>query len=163
MPLPRASATATETAGTEAAPSQVYVHVAGQVGDPGLIHLDDGARVATAIEKAGGATDDADLSRVNLAAQVIDGQQVYVPADGEAGAPAAADPASAGGSVEAVINVNTASADQLEELPGIGPARAADLLEWRAENGPFESVEDLLQVPGIGPATLEDLRDQVRV
>lgn len=148
----------------EATATQVYVHVAGQVADPGLYQLDDGARVAAAIEAAGGAVGQADLSRVNLAAHVSDGQQIYVPATGEPARPGAAGEPGAGPAAEqTVVNVNTAPAATLETLPGIGPSRAQDLIRWRTENGPFESVEDLLQVPGIGPATLERLREQVRV
>lgn len=172
LPLPRGSHEASSAPGdagasddaSEATSEKLYVHVAGQVADPGLYRLDEGARVAAAIEAAGGAVGEADLGRVNLAARVRDGQQVYVPATDEPGHPGAPGGAGAGAEdQQSVVNVNTATAEQLETLPGIGPARAQDLIEWRTENGPFETVEDLLQVSGIGPATLDRLREQVRV
>jgi len=172
LPLPRGSPEASGAPGdagasggaSEATSDQLYVHVAGQVADPGLYRLADGARVAAAVEAAGGAVGEADLSRVNLAAPISDGQQIYVPATGEPGHPAAPGEVGAGAEDEqSVVNVNTATAEQLETLPGIGPARAQDLIQWRSENGPFETVEDLLQVSGIGPATLDRMREQVRV
>jgi len=162
---PGSSGDAVAPGGTSHATSDhLYVHVAGQVADPGLYRLDDGARVAAAVEAAGGAVGEADLSRVNLAAPVSDGQQIYVPATDEPGRPAATGGAGAETEDEqTVVNVNTATAEELQTLPGIGPARAQDLIQWRSENGPFEAVEDLLQVSGIGPATLDRLREQVRV
>lgn len=153
--------------GETSAGAQVYVHVAGAVAEPGLVHLAEGARVADAISAAGGAARGADLDRVNLAAVLIDGEQVYVPTEGE-DVPAVAQPGTGeGGGADqgsnAVVNMNTAGAQELATLPGIGPAKAADIIAWREDEGPFASVEDLLQVPGIGPATLERLRDRVRV
>ncbi|WP_147916905.1 ComEA family DNA-binding protein [Ruania zhangjianzhongii] len=153
-----------EVASAEAA---LYVHVAGAVSDPGLVQLAPGERVADAIAAAGGAAETADLDRVNLAAPVTDGEQVYVPAEGET-PPALPEAATGSGASDAevsaaVVNVNTAGAEELETLPGIGPARAADIIAHREEDGPFESVEDLLAVPGIGPATLDRLRERVRL
>lgn len=163
MPAPLASVQPSAEPSNEDT-GQVYVHVAGEVAQPGLIRVDDDARVATAIEEAGGASEEADLSRVNLAAEVTDGEQIYIPGEGEEnsqGGPAesgaAPDPA------DATVDVNAADADQLETLPGIGPARAADLIDWREEHGRFETIEGLLKVPGIGPATLERLRERIRV
>lgn len=173
LPLPQASPTsagddaAAPSAGPVATAQVVLVHVAGAVTAPGLVQLQPGDRVADAIDAAGGAVPAADLDRVNLAAPVADGERLYVPAAGETppavpGAPAGAgEAATAGGS--AVVNVNTADSQELETLPGIGPARAADIIAHREQEGPFQSVADLLQVPGIGPATLDRLRDQVSV
>ncbi|MFD1719489.1 helix-hairpin-helix domain-containing protein [Georgenia deserti] len=154
----------TGTAGT------VVVHVAGAVTDPGVVELDAGARVADAVERAGGATPEADLGTVNLARVLTDGEQVYVPAVGEDPPATGADtPAggSAGGSGDGgeptPVNLNTAGPAELEELPGIGPALATAVLEWRETNGGFASVDDLELVSGIGPATMERLRPLVTV
>ncbi len=147
----------------------VVVHVAGAVTEPGVVELDAGSRVADAVERAGGATSEADLGTVNLARVLADGEQVYVPAVGEEPPPAAGPPPSGsadgagGGGSQAPVDLNTAGAAELEELPGIGPALATAILEWRDTNGGFASVEDLDLVSGIGPATLERLRPLVTV
>lgn len=153
------------------------VHVAGAVASPGIVELRAGARVAEAIEAAGGATSDAELAAVNLARPVTDGEQVYVPRVGEvepgtaaglaAGGPAGADPGQAGGQDAGgagdVVDLNTADQARLETLPGVGPAIAQRILEWRAQHGPFHTVDELLEVSGIGPTILERLRERVRV
>jgi competence protein ComEA len=135
---------------------RLIVHVVGAVRRPGLLRLKEGARVADALARAGGPTRKADLSAVNLAAPLADGQQVVVPARLPAGsAPGAAAPA--GGKVSLAV----ATVDQLDELPGIGPITAQKIVDWRTSHGPFRSVEDLDDVPGIGPARIEQLRDLV--
>lgn len=149
-PVPPGRATA---AGT------VTVHVTGAVGVPGVYELPLGARVDDAIAIAGGLTPDAQESSLNRAQVLVDAQQVYVPAVGEA-EPAAG--GTAGGGVPGPVNVNTASAAQLEELPGVGPALAGRIIEHR-QSQPFSSVEDLMDVPGIGPAILEKIRALVTV
>ncbi|WP_159620586.1 helix-hairpin-helix domain-containing protein [Ruania rhizosphaerae] len=136
----------------------VVVHVAGAVVEPGVVTVPEGTRVADVIEAAGGAVPDADLDAVNLAAPVEDGQQVYLPHEGEAARPAPGTGAAEGS--EPLVDLNSADAPTLEQLTGIGPALASEIVAWRTEHGPFESVEDLLQVSGIGPATLERLRDE---
>lgn len=156
-----------------ATPATVVVHVAGAVTAPGVVELPAGARVAAAIEAAGGAEQDAELAAVNLARPVQDGEQVYVPRAGEAepGAEAgAAGESPAGGAVPGapaadggVVDLNTADLAALDTLPGVGPAIAQRILDWRDANGPFHSVEELLEVSGIGPATFERLRELVRV
>lgn len=139
---------------------RIYVHVLGAVVRPGLYLLDDGARVAEALAVAGGTLPGAELRGVNLARRVGDGEQIVVPAAGEIG-PA---PASGGsGSPAGPIDLNTADAAALEELPRIGPALAQRIIEWRESNGRFTSVDDLLGVPGIGDKMLAGLRDRVRV
>ncbi|MCR2052738.1 helix-hairpin-helix domain-containing protein [Actinomyces bowdenii] len=172
-----------------AAPGQdrVVVHVAGAVQSPGVVLLRHGARVVDAIEAAGGATAEADTDQLNLARVLADGEQVRVPRLGEtlppqdpgqdpahAGGPAApgapgpqtpgdaagTDPQAAPGSR---ININTATASQLEGLPGIGPALAQRIVEHRQTHGPFASVEDLTDVPGIGQAKLEALKEAATV
>lgn len=171
-PAPAAEATASAApAEPEEGTGTVVVHVAGAVREPGVVELAEGSRVRDAVEAVGGAAAEADLTLVNLARPLVDGEQVHLPAEGEepdAGPPPApgADPAVAGpgaGGEPAVVDLNAATAEQLESLPGIGPARAATIIEWRELNGGFRAVEDLLQVSGIGPATLERLRPQVTV
>lgn len=136
----------------------IYVHVLGQVADPGLYELPDGARAVDAVAAAGGFTEQADAGGVNLARFVSDGEQIVVPAIGEA--PAGAAPGMTG---DGLVNLNTADAATLDTLPGIGPATAAKILSWREQHGRFESVDDLLDVGGIGEAKLDAIRDLVTV
>ncbi|HYZ97378.1 MAG TPA: ComEA family DNA-binding protein [Acidimicrobiales bacterium] len=145
--------------------TEVVVHVAGAVSSPGVQRLPPGSRVIDGLEAAGGALPDADLARVNLAAPLADGQQVYVPKPGEqppevVGAGPSGGPGAGPG---ALVNVNTATAEQLETLPGVGPATAAAIIAHRDANGPFASPDELIDVRGIGEAKLEQLRDLVAV
>jgi competence protein ComEA len=138
------------------------VHVVGAVHDPGVYRLADGARVQDAVARAGGATARADLQAVNLAARVADGQQVVVPRRGTA--PAAAPGAAAEpGAAAAPVSLNSATAEQLETLDGVGPSTAQKILDYRTAHGGFSSIDDLAQIPGIGPKKLESLRRQVTV
>lgn len=145
---------------TTAAPAPVVVHVAGAVVTPGVHRLPAEARVIDAVDAAGGLTPDADASRINLAAPLVDGAQIYVPRQGEV-APAVTGGATTSG--DGIIDLNTADATLLETLPGVGPATAAAIVDHRTRNGPFASVEGLLDVRGIGEAKLAQLRDLVRV
>lgn len=159
------------------APTEVVVHVTGAVSAPGVVDLPPGARVDDAIEAAGGPRADADLTAVNLARPAVDGEQIHVPVPGEAipsaaPGPAPADGATGGAGVPdagagagggATIDINTADAAALDELPGVGPAIAQRIIEHRERNGPFASVDDLEQVPGIGPATVDRLRERASV
>ncbi len=138
---------------------KVVVHVVGQVYRPGLYSLPEGSRVDDAIKRAGGPRPRAALALVNLAAPVADGQQVVVPSNREA-AQALAGGQVAGGA-GGRVHLNSATLDQLDELPGIGPVTAQKILDYRSEHGAFGSVEELDAVPGIGPATLDELRDLV--
>jgi competence protein ComEA len=142
-------------------PVTLIVDVAGAVREPGVYEFAEGDRVIDAIERAGGSLAKADLSLLNLAAPLADGTQILVPKAGPpvAGVAGGAVPGSTGG----LINVNTASATELETLSGIGEVLAATIIEYRTQNGPFASVEDLMDVSGIGPATLDEIRDQVTV
>ncbi len=142
-----------------AAPATLYVHVFGAVTQPGLYRLAEGARVVDVVAAAGGLAAEADSAAINLARPLTDGEQLYVPAVGEA-------PPDAGGQGAAGdtrINLNTADAGELDTLPRIGPAMAERILQWREDNGRFTSVEDLLAVPGIGEKMLAGLRDLVTV
>jgi competence protein ComEA len=143
---------------TTAAHATIFVNVVGAVRRPGLYRLREGSRVATAVSRAGGATRRAQLELVNLAALVSDGEQIVVPRRGAGGVVGAtAGSAAAGGPV----HLNSATLEQLDGLPGIGPVTAEKILAYRQEHGAFGSVDELDAVPGIGPARLEQLRDLV--
>ena len=136
----------------------VVVHVAGAVQTSGVYRLPPGSRVVDAIGAAGGAAANAEVDAINLAAPLIDGQRVYVPRVGEAV------PAVGGSDVPAgPLDLNTATEEQLDDLPGVGPATAAAIIAHREANGPFGSVDDLGEVRGIGPAKLDALRALVTV
>ena len=162
-------------------PLRIAVHVVGAVQQPGVYHLAAGSRGDDAVRLAGGATSQADLKRVNLAAVLVDGQQLWIPRVGErivpntlpktlpitlpnavsgAGAPPSAVPSTG---VTALVDINQATVADLDRLPGIGPSTARAIVDHRTRNGPFASVDDLLAVRGIGPAKLAELRALVRV
>lgn len=140
---------------------RVYVHVAGAVRRPGLYRLRDGARVAAALARAGGAKPRADLTGTNLAAQVQDGQQIVVAVRGRA-APGATATAAAPGAATGPLSLASATQAQLEELDGIGPTLAARIIEYRDAHGGFRSVEELAEVDGIGEVRLEAMRAAVQ-
>ncbi|TCW37735.1 competence protein ComEA [Laceyella sacchari] len=141
----------------------IIIDVKGAVHKPGIYHFSTEARVYEALERAGGARDEADLGRVNLAEPLRDGMVLYIPKQGEQGTPfmemAKADSADASGK----INVNTATVEELDKLNGIGPSKAEAIVRYREEHGPFQSVEDIAQVPGIGAKTVEKFREQITV
>jgi competence protein ComEA len=149
--------------GPSPSPAALYVHVAGWVKEPGVYEVSQGDRVIDAIERAGGPRRGADLDSLNLAALVVDGQQVLVPritaAGGEAGGESP--PPEAGGTQK--VNLNLATAEELESLPGIGEVLAQRIIEHREANGSFTAVEELLEVSGIGESRLGDIRDLVTV
>ncbi|MDR2379215.1 MAG: helix-hairpin-helix domain-containing protein [Bifidobacteriaceae bacterium] len=155
------------SAGAE--PAKILVHVAGAVANPGVFELDVGARVVDALDKAGGANSDADLAALNLAARLADGERIYVPTPGETppavlngGAGAQAGAATGGGADGGGrVNVNQAGAEALTALPGIGPVLADRIVQFRQDNGPFETLSDLGEVSGIGPKVLAGLEDAV--
>jgi competence protein ComEA len=149
---------AVSTAGAPAT-AKLVVDVVGAVRRPGLYRLGEGARVADAVSRAGGATVKANLDGVNLAAPVADGEQVVVPA--RVSTPAAGSPAGAASSPSAPISLSTATLEQLDALPGVGPVTAQKILDYRAAHGAFKSVDELDAVSGIGPARLDELRGLV--
>jgi competence protein ComEA len=156
-----------------AATAALVVHAAGAVHQPGVHRVPAGARVADVLTVAGGPTPEADLDRLNLAAPVADGQRLYVPRVGDpdvppvlgpdAGSSGAGAPDGATGGSGGLVDLNRATSEQLDDLPGVGPATAEAILTHREDNGPFRTVDDLLAVRGIGPAKLEALRDLVTV
>jgi competence protein ComEA len=158
--LPLVQATAPETTTTTADP--VVVHVAGAVVVPGVHQLPPGSRVIDAVDASGGLAPEADAGAVNLAAEVVDGSQIYVPRIGEVPPPAPAGP-DGGDAAAGPVDLNTADTALLETLPGIGPATAAAIVDHRERHGAFTSVDGLLDVRGIGEAKLAALRDLVRV
>lgn len=151
-------------------PSAATVDVAGAVRRPGVYRLTGTPRVRDALRRAGGASTAGDTTAVNLAAKLVDGQQIVVPRRAtSACVPAAAAPASAASSGAASaapasgpVSLGAATIEQLDGLPGVGPATAQKIIDWRSQHGGFASVDDLGQVPGIGPKKLEALRAQVQ-
>jgi competence protein ComEA len=139
-------------------PAPIVVHVTGWVRRPGVYQFHQGDRVIDAVRRAGGAKPGADLTSLNLAALLADAQQIVVLKRGQQ--PILQGPSGAG---EALINVNTATIEQLESLPGIGPTLGQRIIDYREEHGPFRSVDELLNVSGIGDQTLADLRSKVTV
>jgi competence protein ComEA len=142
--------------------SAVVVDVVGAVRHPGVVRLAGGTRVADAIAAAGGARADADIEQLNLAARLVDGERIAVPRHGET-MPASGAPNGSTPDANAPVDLNTATAEELDGLPGVGPATADAIVRDRAAHGAFHSVDDLARVRGIGPAKLAQLRDRVTV
>jgi competence protein ComEA len=157
--LPRA---APETSAAAAPSDRVAVHVAGRVRRPGLVRLPAGSRVQDAIAAAGGATSGADLDAVNLARKLTDGEQVRVPGPGDP--PPQAEPGAAAtpATPSAPLDLNTATVEQLDTLPGVGEVTAGRIVAYRSAH-PFTSVDELLEVPGIGQRRFDQLKDLVTV
>ena len=174
-PTPTRSASAASAPSGPTPPPQLVVHVIGEVARPGVVTLQAGARVADAIEAAGGSTGDADPGDLNLARVLADGEQVVVGSRASPGGEVRSGPTAAGaaagtgsgGAVAAttgaVVDLNTATAADLEALPGVGPVTASKILSWRDEHGGFTSVDQLQEVPGIGPKTYAQLAPLVTV
>jgi competence protein ComEA len=148
----------------------VVVHVAGEVRRPGVYRLRASDRVQDAVDLAGGATRRANLDGLNLAAKLDDGRQIVVPRRGAGGASVAADGAAGGGGAGATggaasgpVNLNTATAEQLDSLDGVGPTTAQKIIDYREQHGGFGSVNELDRIPGIGEKRMAALRDQVTV
>lgn len=143
----------------------ILVHVAGAVRNPGVYSLAEGARVVDGLRAAGGAAPGADVSQVNLARSLADGERVYIPRRGEA-PPAEAGAGTGGGGwsdASGKVNLNTASVSQLEALPGIGEVLAQRIFDYRTQHGPFRNVRDLLKVEGIGQKKFDSIKDHVTV
>jgi competence protein ComEA len=161
--MPRAGGAASVATTSTSEITAVLAHAAGAVRNPGVYSLRPGARVQDLLQAAGGPVPGADLDRINLAAPVADGSQVYVPEEGEA-VPSGSGGGAAGASAPAgPLDLNTATIEQLDALPGVGPATAQAIVAEREKRGRFAAVDDLLDVRGIGPAKLEGMRDLVTV
>ena len=160
------SGVASTVSPTTAGPQMLVVHVAGAVQAPGVYRLNAGSRVIDAVVAAGGVLPDSNSDAINLAAVLTDGEKVYVPRVGEV-PPIVASVGSGGAGTGRVpngpVNLNSATADDLDTLPGVGPATAAEILAYRDQHGPFQTVEQLGDVRGIGPAKLDALRGLVTV
>jgi competence protein ComEA len=141
-----------------AAAPRLFVNVVGAVRRPGLYTLKDGSRVADAVIRAGGPTPKAQIELLNLAARIADGEQIVVPRSGLANPGAAA---SGGGAAAGPVHLNSATLEQLDALPGVGPVTAQKILDYRQQHGAFGSVDELDAIAGIGPARLEQLRGLV--
>jgi competence protein ComEA len=146
-----------------ASSSGLYVHVAGAVRRPGVVRVRPGERAADAVARAGGPTGRADLTAVNLAAQLEDGQQVIVPARGAAGTVAGGAAPEPGAPGVPKLSLATASAEQLDEIDGIGPTLSERIVEYRTQNGGFRSLEELQEVEGIGEKRFETLRQALQL
>lgn len=147
---------------------EIAVHVTGEVKKQGLIYVKQGARVADAIEKAGGETSEADLSQINLAYILEDGQKIYIPNKNEKISQYITknngnNENNNTDKEDKKVNINTASQSELDELPGIGPSTAQKIIEYREENGNFETIEDVQNVKGIGDAKFEEIKDKITV
>lgn len=151
------------------AASEVYVDVDGAVVTPGVYRLREGARVAQAIDAAGGLTPEADVAGLNRASKVVDGQKIYVPHVGEQQTVDVVAGSGPGGAsadasvVSGLVNINTANASELQTLSGVGPAMAQSIIDERTQNGPFTSIDDLMRVSGIGEKKFAKIKDCICV
>ncbi len=141
--------------------TDIYVHICGAVINPGVYQVPAGTRVYQVLELAGGSSDDAYLSGINLADKLADGQKVYIPAEGENAEGILS--TDSGGVQSVMININTASEAELMTLPGIGQSRAKDIINYRVKNGLFESIDDIMKVSGIKEAAFEKIKDLIKV
>ena len=145
----------------------IYVDVGGEVNQPSVVELSDGSRVTDAIAAAGGLTEKADLTDINRAAFVSDGEKIFIPSqeesDSEGVISGQSGSSSSARSSDGKININTADSSQLQELNGVGPATAEKIINYRKQNGRFQSIEDIKNVSGIGDKTYEKLKDHIRV
>ena len=160
---PTASASLAAAATASGASVTLIVDVTGWVRNPGVYEFSAGARIIDAVERAGGPREGADLTLLNLAAPLTDGQQILVPKEGQTVAVPPGGTVPGATSTGSVININTADATAFETLNGIGEVLAAAIVAYRDEHGPFTSVDELEAVPGIGPSTLEEIRDLVTI
>jgi len=150
-----------ETVETE--PDKIKVYIAGSITKAGVYELNSDTRVEDVVKAAGGVTADADLSSVNLAQKLKDEDMIYIPKIGEAEQPSPSVVPSNLQQNDNKIDINKASVQELDTLPGIGPAKAQKIVDYREQNGSFKSIEDIQEVSGIGPATFENIKDLITV
>ena len=162
LPVAELAATTTTTPPPSTTPSTVVISVVGHVAEPGLVTLPAGARVADALAAVGGVDDPSDRRTVNLARHIVDGEQLYIGVPVPAAASRPPGRKAASGTAQAAVNINTAGAEALAELPEVGEVTAKRIIEWREQHGGFDTVEQLRQVDGIGPKTFAELRELVR-
>ena len=142
----------------------IAVHIIGEINKPGIVELEEGARVIDAIKKAGGTTEKADLAQINLAYILKDGQKIYIPNTEDNDKKIEYNTANIENNIkEEKININTADEDELQRLPGVGASTAAKIIKYREENGSFRKIEDIQNVKGIGEAKYNDLKEQIEV
>lgn len=139
----------------------VWVYVCGAVNTPGVYEMDAGTRVFEAVQAAGGMADDAAADSVNLARNVSDGEQIYIPTEEEASAGAAGSGPASAGAQQGKVNINTASLEELMTLTGIGEAKAESIIRYREENGGFRKPEDLMEISGIKEGVFEKIKDDI--
>ena len=150
-------------------PEPIRIHVAGAVVRPGVYDLDEDSRVDDAVEAAGGFLAEADKNVLNLAARLEDGERLDIPyvagfvPDEEQGFVVISEGTPSPLAGDGLVNINTASIEELDKLPGIGQTTATRIIDYRTANGPFASIEDIIKVPGIGPAAFEELKDLITV
>lgn len=145
-------------------PKDILVHIGGRVKNGGLVRLKEGARINDAIISAGGLLKDADMDKVNLAAVVSDGEKIYIPKKGEIVPQISVNQGGTGSnSGNKIININTASKEELDKINGIGPSTADKIIEYRQKNGNFKSIEDLKKVSGIGDKKFEKIKNSITI
>jgi competence protein ComEA len=143
-------------------PSPIIIDISGEVKNPGLVQLTSNHRIADAIDAAGGALHSADLSKINLAAEIFDGEKLYIP--GSQNSPTKiAEGNLPAGIITTRLDINTATLSDFDQLPGIGPAKAQAIIDYRKENGMFDTLEDLLNVPGVGVSLLNQIKDYITI
>lgn len=148
----------------EEAKKVIVVHIIGEINKPGIVELEEGARVIDAIKKAGGTTEKADLAQINLAYILKDGQKIYIPNTEDNNKKIEYNTANIENNIkEEKININTADEDELQRLPGVGASTAEKIIKYREENGSFRKIEDIQNVKGIGEAKYNDLKEQIEV
>lgn len=140
----------------------ITIHITGEVKYPGVVVLQNGARIVDAIEAAGGETEEADLNKLNLAYILNDGEKIYVPNKNDMNSEEILENQQ-GDDKQSSININTATVEELTELPGIGEATANKIIEYRKQNGKFETIEELKNVAGIGNSKFENIKDKIKV
>ncbi len=158
-----AGAVPSDESGDKTQPDTVFVHVAGQVKNTGVYELKNGLRVIDAVNMAGGPLQDADLDSLNLAEKLHDEEKIYVPKVGEVLPASGAVGGQSGPQDAGMVNINTAGAEELKSLPGIGDVLAGNIINYRNANGPFKSIDDIVNVPKIGPKTFENIKDKLTI
>ncbi len=152
-----------QTSESMSGPAHVYVDISGCVKNPGVYELESTSRIFEVIDKAGGFTDKADTSQINQAETITDGMKIHIPERGESGGDTSSSSDSSDNTDSSLVNINSADADTLQQLPGIGPVTAEKIIAYRQENGAFDSVENIMDVDGIGDKTYQKIKEHITV